>query len=101
MRIAGMRPADCNLDRQDRTEPMHKVLLLLFSSCAFVFGASLPDESGAIATVQRLFDAMAMHDAAAARELFTPGATLVSVRANGAVSNSTSEQFVARWGAAK
>lgn len=80
---------------------MHKVLLLLFSSCAFVFGASLPDESDAIATVQRLFDAMAMHDAAAARELFTPGATLVSVRANGAVSNSTSEQFIAHLGAAK
>jgi Domain of unknown function (DUF4440) len=80
---------------------MRKALLLLFSTSAFVFGAPVPDENGTIATVQRLFDAMAMHNVDAARELFTPGATLVSVRANGAVSNSTSEQFVAHLGAAK
>lgn len=61
----------------------------------------VPDEHEAIATVQRLFDAMATHNAEAARALFTPGAELTMVRANGEFSNSTSEQFVAHVGAAK
>lgn len=80
---------------------MRRVLLLLIASCAIAFGGPVSDENGAIATVQRLFDAMATHNAEAARALFTPGATLVTVRANGAVSNSTSEQFVTHVGAAK
>jgi hypothetical protein len=80
---------------------MRRFLLLLFSICAFVFGAPALDENGAIETVQRLFDAMASHNVDAARALFTPGATLVAVRANGAVSTSTSEEFVAHVGAAK
>ena len=54
-----------------------------------------------MATVQRLFDAMASHNADAARGLFTPGATLTAVRANGSVLNSTSKEFVTHVGAAK
>jgi hypothetical protein len=77
------------------------VIALLFSSYAFLFASPAPDENGAIATVQQLFDAMASHHADAARALFTPGATLVAVRANGAVSNSTGEAFAAHVGAAK
>jgi hypothetical protein len=61
----------------------------------------VPDESVAIATVQRLFDAMATHNAEAVRALFTPSAGLTMVRANGEFSNSTSEQFVTHVGAAK
>jgi uncharacterized protein DUF4440 len=80
---------------------MRRVLVLLFSSCAFLLPSTAADENGAIATVQRLFDAMATHNAEAARVLFTPGAGLTAVRANGAVSNSTSEEFVAHVGAAK
>jgi hypothetical protein len=59
------------------------------------------DEKGAIATVQRLFDAMATHNANDAAALFTPGAALTAVRTNGAVSNSKSQEFVAHVGAAK
>jgi hypothetical protein len=56
-------------------------LVLLFSSCAFVFAGAAPDENGAIASVQRLFDAMATHNASDAAALFTPGAALTAVRA--------------------
>jgi Domain of unknown function (DUF4440) len=87
--------------RYPLTGPLRLWLVLLFSSCAFLFASPAPDKNGAIATVQRLFDAMASHNTDAARALFTPGATLVAIRANGAVSNSTSEEFVAHVGTAK
>jgi hypothetical protein len=80
---------------------MRRVLLLLFSACAFLFARPATGENEAIAAVQQLFDAMATHNADGARMLFTAGATLVAVRANGAVSTSTSEEFVAHVGAAK
>ncbi len=80
---------------------MRPVLLLAFASCVFMSAAPVPDENGAITTVQRLFDAMATHNASDAKALFTPDAVLTAVRANGAVSNSTSEEFVAHVGAAK
>jgi hypothetical protein len=80
---------------------MQRVLLLLLSGCAFLFAGPATGENEAIATVQQLFDAMAAHNADATHALFTPGATLVAVRANGAVSTSTSEEFVAHVGTAK
>ncbi|MGI8961976.1 MAG: DUF4440 domain-containing protein [Bryobacteraceae bacterium] len=80
---------------------MRRALLSLFSTFAFLFAAAAPDENGAKATVQQLFDAMAAHNANAARLIFTPGAILTAVRPNGSVSNSTSEEFAAHVGAAK
>lgn len=80
---------------------MRRVLLLLSASCAFIYSAAGSEETDAIATAQHLFDAMAAHNADAARALFTPGAPLTSIRANGEISNSTSEQFVSHVGAAK
>jgi Domain of unknown function (DUF4440) len=80
---------------------MRRFVVLCFAGCAFVFAAQAPDEAEAVATVQRLFDAMATHNADAARGLFTSNAVLTAVQANGKVANSASEQFVAHLGAAK
>ncbi len=65
------------------------------------FGGAASDENDATATVQRLFDAMAAHNADAARAVFTPGAELLAVRANGQISKSTGEEFASHVGAAK
>jgi hypothetical protein len=80
---------------------MRRFLFLWFASCAFVLGEPSTDENDAVATAQRLFDAMASHNGEAVRALFVPGAPLTAVRADGAVSNSTSEQFASHVGAAK
>ncbi|MBV9304280.1 MAG: hypothetical protein JOY62_14330 [Acidobacteriaceae bacterium] len=80
---------------------MRRVLLLCIAMSGLAIAAT-PDESAAIATVQRLFDAMEAHNAEAARTVFiSGGATLTAVRANGDVSNSTSEQFVGHVASAK
>jgi hypothetical protein len=80
---------------------MRRFVLLWFASCAFVFAGQVPNETEAIANVQRLFDAMATHNADAVRGLFTSGAVLTAVRPTGTISNSTSEEFAAHVGAAK
>ncbi len=53
------------------------------------------------AVVQHLFDAMAAHNADAAGALFTPEATLLTVRADGTPVSSPHEQFVQHVGASK
>ena len=78
---------------------MRRFLFLYLA--VFATAGPLSDEKEAITTVQRLFDAMTAHAADAARALFVPGAPLTAVRADGTVSNSTSEQFVSHVGAAK
>ncbi len=73
----------------------------MFVCCALLRAAEGSEEKDVIATAQRLFDAMAAHNADTARALFTPGAPLTAVRVNGEISNSTSEQFASHVGAAK
>ncbi|MBZ5610539.1 MAG: hypothetical protein LAP38_19935 [Acidobacteriia bacterium] len=51
--------------------------------------AQRPDETDAVATVQKVFDAMAAHDAAAIRSTMLPDARLYSVRDEGAPAAST------------
>src|SRR5690606_35110634 len=62
------------------------------------------EAAGRLATVQALFDAMAAHDAAAARRLIAPGAKLLVVREDGSVHVGSDEGFIealgkdtARW----
>ncbi|MBV8821095.1 MAG: nuclear transport factor 2 family protein [Acidobacteriaceae bacterium] len=70
-------------------------VLCLILGCVPMFAQST-DEKAATATVQKLFDAMAAHDSDAARAVLIADGRIVAVRENGAVSNSTQEQFAAR-----
>jgi hypothetical protein len=73
-----------------------KVLLAVL----FCFTA-MAEEAGPVAVAQQLFDAMARHDADAARALFVPGAMLVSARPDGTASTVTFEKWVQQMGASK
>jgi hypothetical protein len=74
----------------------------MFLPAFLLLAAAVPaaDESAVLATVQRLFDAMAARDGAAARAVLLPEAPVISVRA-GKVTSATSSDFVARVAAAK
>lgn len=76
---------------------MRGIILFLFTA-TILLGS---DDGNPTRTVQRLFDAMSAHDAAAARELFTVDAMLLSVRGNGAASSMPYEKWVERLGASK
>lgn len=56
------------------------------------------EAAGPLATVQALFDAMAAHDAAAARRLIAPGAKLLVVREDGSVHVGSDEGFIEALG---
>lgn len=80
---------------------MPRPLVLLLASgllCAVCVAA---DDQSPMATVQRLFDAMATHNAAAGRALFLPEAFLFSVRPDGTTVATPYEKFLERVGAAK
>ncbi|HEY2017097.1 MAG TPA: hypothetical protein VGH38_26510 [Bryobacteraceae bacterium] len=79
---------------------MQRLPALLFASC-LVFPAVAADDQTPLAIVQRLFAAMATHDAAAARELFVPEAQLFSVRADGTTAAMPHDRWLDRWGASK
>jgi hypothetical protein len=71
---------------------------------ALLLVAALPVAVGAqsiaqtpLQTVQRLFDAMSTHDAAAARQLFTTDAMLLSVRPDGTAAALPYEKWLDRW----
>lgn len=66
-----------------------------------VLPAAAAPEQEVVATVQKLFDAMAARDAAAITSLMTPTAQIVSIRANQTLSSSTGAEFATRIGAAK
>ena len=79
---------------------MRKPLALL---AVFLLPLSIAaaEDQTPIAAVQRLFDAMAKHDAEAVRALFTPEATLVSTRPDGTATVTTNEKFAQQVGAGK
>jgi Domain of unknown function (DUF4440) len=73
----------------------------LVTGCLLTFGRSHGDNANPMATVQRLFDAMSAHDADAARALFTPEATLLTVRANGSTAVVPHEKWLEHLGGSK
>jgi hypothetical protein len=68
-------------------------LIVLVSGVVF---AQNSDEQEAVATVQKTFDAMAAHDAAAIRSLMLPDARLYSVRDSASPAGSAIEDFASR-----
>jgi hypothetical protein len=80
---------------------MRKLLTVLLAFGFAACGNAAPDAEGPMATVQRLFDAMAGHDASGIRAVFTPDALLFGVDANGAPSAMPSDKFAERIGASK
>jgi ketosteroid isomerase-like protein len=75
--------------------------LVLFALCLTPLFCQTSDEKDAIAAVQKLFDAMAAHDAAAIRALMLPDTRFTSVRDEGAPSSTTAEAFATSMGNAK
>ena len=76
-----------------------RIAVLIFTALT-LFGQPTA-ESEVSAAVQRLFNAMAIHDAAGVRASFLPGATLTAVRNEGKPISSNSEEFAIRIGSAK
>lgn len=58
--------------------------------------ADSADEKAVVATVQKLFDAMANHDSDAAKSILLPEGRTVAIRPDGAVSGGSQEQFAVR-----
>jgi hypothetical protein len=58
-------------------------------------------DAGPAATVQQVFDGMARHDAEGLRGIFTPGAALVSLRADGTLSTTPTDKWLERMGTSK
>lgn len=71
-----------------------RLLLLLFAIALPLLLAQTSLENDAIATVQKLFDGMAAHDAVAIRSTMLPDARLYSARDEGAPSGRSGEEFV-------
>jgi hypothetical protein len=71
-------------------------MLFLWMTLFFAAG-----EPGPAATVQQVFDGMSRHDADGLRAIFTPGATLVSLRADGTLATTPIEKFAERIGSSK
>ncbi len=78
-----------------------RVLLLLLAGSMVLAAPAQDATNEPVATVQRLFDAMAAHDVEMARTVFTPEATLLSVRADGTPANTPHEQFIEHLGSSK
>lgn len=58
--------------------------------------ADAAEEKAVVATVQKLFDAMANHDTEAAKAILLPEGRTVAIRADGTVNGGSQEQFAAR-----
>ena len=74
------------------------VALLVATAPAFAQVPSAPADAGPLAVVEALFDAMAAHDAGAARALIAPGARLLVVHPDGSVHAGSDEGFIAAIG---
>jgi len=73
-----------------------RALATIVLAGAQLFAAGSPDEKDVIATVQKLFDAMAAHDSDAARAVVIPEGRIYSTRPDGKPSGGTLEEFAAR-----
>jgi len=78
---------------------MHRsIALAFFMAAASLAGAA---DTGPGAIPQKLFDAMAAHDGAGAKALFTPDANLVAVAPDGKVSVTPIEKWTDRISSSK
>jgi len=73
---------------------MGRILFSFLLSSTLLLAADTPADPGPQAAVQQLFDAMATHNADAARAVFAPDAGLFSLGGNGKVSKMPVEEFV-------
>ena len=82
---------------------MFRIALPILSLLAFssVSAGQAEDEKAIVATVQKLFDAMAAKDAIAVRALGLPGAQHVALRPTGVASVVSHEKFAENVGASK
>jgi hypothetical protein len=80
---------------------MRAVAALLLIPVVQLCAAESSDEKDVVATVQKLFDAMATHDSDAARAVIVPEGRLFSATDEGKVSSLTLEEFAGRLSAAK
>lgn len=74
---------------------------LSVSSSYILAAGSARQEQNITATIQRLFNAMSTHDAAAAGSMFMPNATLVSVAPDGIPTASPVQKWLDRVGTSK
>jgi hypothetical protein len=81
-------------------ETMRLLTILLLCTAAALF-AETSDEKDAVATVQKMFDGMAAHDAAMIRSTMLPDARLYAVREQGAPTSKAAEDFATQIGAIK
>lgn len=70
---------------------MSRLVFVLLASALGMAAQEKPDSPLAVA--QKLFDAMHTHDGKAARDLFTPGALLLSVDDSGTLHSLPAAQF--------
>ena len=80
---------------------MQKLVALLLASWLLSAVCAASEDQSPTATVQRLFAAMAGHDANAARALFVPEAMLFSVRPDGTAVAVPRDKWLERMGASK
>lgn len=80
---------------------MYRFLGLLLTAGVVLPGVARSQDLNPSGVVQRLFEAMSAHDAAAARQLFTPDAMLSSVRPDGTAVEMPHEKWIERLGASK
>ena len=76
---------------------MRALPVLLFAT-ALACPAQSPEQSAVVATVQKLFDAMAAGNTAAARAVLIPDGRVIATRANGTVSNVSQDEFAIHSG---
>jgi hypothetical protein len=78
-----------------------RLLTLCFLASAFLLPAQTADEKDAVSAAQKLFDAMAAHDADALRAVMLPDARLYSIRANAAPASTAGADFATQIAALK
>jgi len=81
-----------------KLEP-YKIMRTIATTLLFVCAATVAqpsDEEAVIATVQKVFDGMAAHDAAAIRSTMLPDARFYSVRDAAAPTTTAAEDFAKR-----
>lgn len=75
---------------------MRALAAVLFAIAIPLGACAADDKDAAVATVQKLFDAMSAHDSDAARAVILPEGRLYATRTDGTPSSLTLEQFAAR-----
>lgn len=76
-------------------------LLTCFLFTAFLLPAQTADEHAALAAAQRVFDAMAAHDATMLRQAVLPDARLYAIREDGTASSTAATDFATQIGGIK